>query len=130
MLWQEVTERQHVKAALGSQALSAWRLYRLRSAWATWADRATEMAAKRAKMQTIVGFWRNRALAKAFMPWHAEVMRSRDLEALLATYTGESNILCPHVLLVMPLTRSDKKWQGATVVAKVDELQWYLGQHC
>ena len=64
VLWQEVAQRQRIKAALGAQALSAWRLFRLRSAWATWADRAAEKAVKRAKMQTVVTFWRNRALAE------------------------------------------------------------------
>ena len=93
LLWQEVTQRRHTKAALGVQSLSAWRLYRLRSVWATWADKAAESAAKHAVMQTTVTFWKSRALAKAFMQWQAEVARSHDLEALLASYVGELSVL-------------------------------------
>jgi len=86
---QELTRQQHVKAVLGAQALSAWRLYRLRAVWATWSDRAAEMAAERADMQTVVNHWRNRTLAKAFALWQDEVVRSHNLEALLAPYNGK-----------------------------------------
>ena len=89
LLLQEVTRQHRVKAVLGAQALSAWRLYRLRAVWATWCDKAAKMAAKRADMHTVVNHWRNRALTKAFVLWKDEVVRSHNLEALLAPYNGK-----------------------------------------
>ncbi len=47
------------------------------------------MAAERADMQTVVNHWRKRALSKAFALWQAEVVRSHNLEALLAPYNGK-----------------------------------------
>ena len=101
LLGQDEAQRQHAKSALGAQALSAWRLYRLRAVWATWAKRAADKAARRGQLSKVVQQWRNRALAKAFLPWLAGVMRTHDLQDLLASYLGkqvhcsESSLGCP-----------------------------------
>ena len=77
--------------------------------WATWAERAADKAARRAQLSKVVRQWRNRALAKAFLPWLAEVMRTHDLQDLLASYLGkqvhcfESSLHCSGILLKLLL---------------------------
>ena len=85
---QVVSQRKRIKAALGMQATSAWRLHMLHLVWASWSKEAAAKLSKRVAMHKINLYWSNRALVRAFKAWQTKVKHFRNLDALLA------NCLC------------------------------------
>ncbi len=86
---QVVSQRKRIKAALGMQATSAWRLHMLHSVWASWSKEAAAKVSKRDAMHRIILYWSNRALVRAFKAWQAKVKHFHNLDALLASYLGK-----------------------------------------
>ena len=89
---QVVSQRRRIKAALGMQARSAWRLHMLHSVWASWSKEAAAKMSKRVAMHKGVLYWRNRTLMRAFKAWQIKVKHFHNLDALLATCLGKCAI--------------------------------------